>query len=108
MMNYFKAQTAFSSARDKSRGKPIGSNTRIVKTEKGYGIKYHNTVVVEMLLDGIYILRSGGWHTATTKRRITEYGPVRIYQKDFNWFLSDGNPFVDGMVVNSSGEVVTV
>jgi len=104
-VNYFKAQTLFCSARNKVKGKPIGTATTVVQTEKGYGIKYHNTIVVEYLPDGSCILRSGGWKTVTTKRRINEYSPVRVYQQNFEWYIADGKdtptPFVDGMIVKA-------
>ena len=106
MLTFFKAQSMFSSAKNKSKGKPLGTATYLVQTEKGYGVKYHNTIVVEVTLEGIYTLRSGGWLTVTTKKRINEYSPIRLHQKQFEWFLPDGTEFYDGMQVTSTGEVV--
>ena len=58
-------------------------------------------------------LNTGGWATVTTKSRLNAildqlmYG-ARVFQKDFNWFLSYNNQthdFMDGMIL-SQGEVV--
>jgi hypothetical protein len=45
-------------------------------------------------------LNSGGYRTHTTKKRINQYSPVRIYQKNFEWFLADGTEFEDNMVIS--------
>ena len=58
-------------------------------------------------------LNTGGWYSVTTKSRLNAildqlmYG-ARVFQKDFNWFLSYNNQthdFNDGMIL-SQGEVV--
>ena len=58
-------------------------------------------------------LNTGGWHSVTTKSRLNAildqlmYG-ARVYQKNFDWFLSYANQthdFMDGMIL-SQGEVV--
>jgi len=58
-------------------------------------------------------LNTGGWATVTTKSRLNAildqvmYG-ARVYQKNFDWFLSYNNQthdFMDGMIL-SQGEVV--
>ena len=58
-------------------------------------------------------LNTGGWQTVTTKSRLNAildqlmYG-ARVFQKDFNWFLSYNNQthdFMDGMIL-CNGEVV--
>ncbi len=106
MLTYFAAQTLLASARSRNKGKKLATATYLVATDNGYGIKYHNTVVVEIRNDGTYRLNSGGWRTVTTKSRINEYSPVNVYQKHFEWYLSATQPFVENMVVNSKGEVV--
>jgi hypothetical protein len=44
-------------------------------------------------------LFDGGWQTATTKSRLNaiarEFGVCGVYQKNFEWFFDDGEPFND-------------
>ena len=58
-------------------------------------------------------LNTGGWYSVTTKSRLNAildhlmYG-ARVFQKDFNWYLSYANQthdFNDGMIL-SQGEVI--
>ena len=81
--------------------KKLGHNTWLVKTQQGYGIKYHHTVVVEFLSSTLIRLNTNGWQTSTTKQRINEYIPAHIYQQNHEWFLSSHNErtleFFDGM-----------
>ena len=58
-------------------------------------------------------LNTGGWATVTTKSRLNAIlseliTGARVFQRDFNWFLSYNNQthdFMDGMIL-SQGEVV--
>ena len=71
-------------------------------------VRYHDTNVVEFTPDTI-TLNSGGWLTATTKRRMNEtasaYGlDFWVSQEDFKWWVFVGRgpnryhtPFSDGM-----------
>jgi len=52
-------------------------------------------------------LYSGGYRTATTKSRINEYSPAKIYQKKFQWFIGD-KQFLDGVRVNEFGNIEKV
>lgn len=93
---------------DKARGgkKKLGNNTYLEKTDDGYGIRLHQTYVVEILPDDQYRLDSGGWETVTTKDRINDYSPASISQKKGNWYLNDGTKYRDGIVVDSKGKEV--
>ena len=72
-------------------------------------VRYHDTNIVAFTPSAV-VLNSGGWRTATTKRRMNEvsdhYGlRFHIYQEDFKWWvvLHDSHltsrtmPFSDGM-----------
>ena len=58
-------------------------------------------------------LNTGGWSTVTTKSRLNAIlqeliTGARVFQRDFNWFLSYNNltvDFNDGMIL-SQGEVI--
>ena len=81
----------------------IGNNTLLVRVDEDtIAVRLYRTNVVTMKRNGQYILNSGGFQTVTTKARINEYGPVLVYQKDFQWYIKQGEyffQFVDGMVV---------
>lgn len=57
---------------------------------------YHQTAVVVKKPDGGYRLRTDGYRTSTTKKRINEHTPdsVTVYQADYEWFLD--SPAADG------------
>ncbi len=82
----------------------IGNNTYAeILYDNTVAIKLHNTYVVKINPNGTYTLNSGGWQTVTTKDRINQYSPVRVYQRDFTWYVKINGkeyPFMDGMVVS--------
>jgi len=78
----------------------IGNNTYAeIEHDKSVSVRLHGTDVVRFYANGLVKLNSGGWRTHTTKQRINKYSPVKIFQKNFEWFLSDGRPFEDNMLV---------
>lgn len=81
----------------------VGNNTYAeILYDGSVAIRLHNTDVVKIHPNGLYTLNSGGWQTVTTKDRINQYSPRRVYQRNFEWFVDiDGkeHPFIDGMVV---------
>jgi len=78
----------------------IGNNTYAeIEHDKSISVRLHGTDVVRFYANGLVKLNSGGWRTHTTKQRINKYSPVKIFQKNFEWFLSDGRPFEDNMLV---------
>jgi hypothetical protein len=106
-MKYNDAKNLFETARDKTTGKPLENNTRLIKTDKGYGIKLHNTVVVEILSGDKYILNTGGWQTVTTKDRINNYSPARLWQQKSIWYINTEDSqkiaYEDGMKIDKNG-----
>jgi hypothetical protein len=73
-------------------------------------ISYHNTYVVQILDGGLrYRLFSGGWRTATTKSRIKQFSPARLFQKQGVWYLQTSSgavEFREGVVIDSNGDPV--
>ena len=67
---------------------------------------YHSTPVVKITDDEI-ILNSGGWLTATTKRRMNQASlqynlGFAVYQVNFSWYVDykgDTIPFEDGLTL---------
>lgn len=77
-------------------------NTTLERRGDAFAICLHQTDVVTIRSDGTYVLRNGGWQTTTTKRRINQYSPARIYQKDFVWYVATAEgevEFTEGMEV---------
>lgn len=78
----------------------VGNNTYAEIMPWGdVDIMLHGTTVVSIHPDNSVTLNTGGWHTVTTKDRINQYSPVRVYQRKGQWYLDDGTVFEDGMVV---------
>ncbi len=81
----------------------VGNNTYAeILYDGSVAITLHSTDVVKIHPNGLYTLNSGGWQTVTTKDRINQYSPKRVYQRDFQWYISMNGkeyPFMDGMVV---------
>ena len=102
-MNYNTAVSMVRGKRNKTSRK-IGNNTYAeILDDDTVGIKLHSTYVVKIRSDGTYTLNSGGWQTVTTKDRINKYSPVRVYQRDYTWYVTIAGrelPFIDGMVVS--------
>jgi hypothetical protein len=82
----------------------VGNNTyAYIQADGSVAIELHGTNVVVIHPDDSVMLNSGGWQTVTTKDRINQYSPVRVYQRDFTWYVKINGkeyPFMDGMVVS--------
>jgi len=90
------------------KSRKVGNNTfEWTDSDGNRHIRLHMTDVATFKPNGDVILNSGGWKTATTKTRITEYVPgIMVYSDGGVWYVTDGNwhsenrvPFIDGMVL---------
>jgi hypothetical protein len=78
----------------------VGNNTYAeILPDGSVGIMLHSTYVVKIHPDNSATLNTGGWYTSTTKDRINQYSPVRVYQLKGEWYLDDGTPYTDGVTV---------
>lgn len=76
----------------------IGNNTyATIQPDGSVTIRLHATDVVTIYPDDAVKVNSGGWRTSTTKNRINKYSPVKVYQKNHQWYFDDGTEFEDGM-----------
>jgi len=73
-------------------------------------VVYHKTPIVSWV-DGKITLRSGGWESVTTKRKMNQASHqfdlgYSVYQKNKTWFVTmpDGDTvlFTDGMTFNAA------
>lgn len=53
--------------------------------ERSYVVRFRGTAVVWYKGDEV-VLRTGGWKTAVTKRRMNQFSPVRVWQEDWKWY----------------------
>jgi hypothetical protein len=101
-MNHAEAIKMVKGKRNANRRK-IGNNTYAeILHDNSVGIMLHSTYVVKIHEDNTYTLQTGGWQTVTTKDRINQYSPVRVYQRKYEWFVKINDkeyPFMEGMVV---------
>ena len=70
-----------------------GVATKIEQDADGTHVRYHSTRVVSIHPNGDVTLRTGGWRTNTTKTRMNQaanqFGlKFRVYQQDFDWFVT--------------------
>jgi|SRR5882724_8548968 len=100
-MESFKEALEVLKGRDSRK---LGNNTYLQKRGENIAVKLHQTDVVTYTPNGEVILSSGGWKTVTTKDRINQFSPVRIYQKNHVWHVGD-HIFKDGMTIDASGTV---
>ena len=99
-MNYLEAVAMVRGKTNKNTRK-VGNNTYAeIEYDNSVSIRLHGTAVVRFYPNGLVKLNSGGYHTHTTKKRINQYSPVGVYQKNFEWFLRDGTPFEDHILVS--------
>jgi len=88
---------------EKSRyGRPrIANNTWARFKERGGMIEVilHESVIVEVSPNDEFWIYSDGYRTDVTKRRINEFSPAGVFQKNHEWYLRDGRPFEEGVMV---------
>lgn len=95
--------------RDTRKG--TGTATTIRRLPHGeVVVRYHATDILIAHPDGNVVLNSGGWRTATTKKKINQYlFAAHIYQAAGVWYLVGSNhtaEFFDGITLRIDNEVV--
>ncbi len=84
---------------------PIGEYRRRQHTvEYDITMRLHGTDIVCWKPSGAIVLKTGGWYSTTTKNRLAMVVP--IYQKNWAWYIGDGIPFYDYMVINKYGRIL--
>lgn len=103
--NFNKADTFLGSKAARTvKGKRSTQVVRLSPDE--IALRYHGTSVVTWRRNGDVILRSNGFRTVTTKARINDAAPVRVWQENFKWFVGQSSrlpvvPFEEGMIVRA-------
>jgi hypothetical protein len=77
-----------------SQTQRLGTRSTSVRrsTDGTLTVTYHATDVVTVRPDGVIILNTGGWKTATTRTRMNQAANqfglgYQVFQKDFRWFV---------------------
>jgi hypothetical protein len=103
----FTQATEFLSKGRKKTERNLNNNTVLHRVDdKTLAVRFWNTDVITIHKNGNYTLNSGGYRTVTTKERINEHSPARLYQSKGVWYVSSDTEFTDGMVIDSNGNVV--
>jgi hypothetical protein len=92
----------------RNRGeRKVGNNTyAYILLDGSVAIELHGTKVVIIHPDDSVTLNSGGYRTSTTKKRINQYSPMKVYQKNYTWYLDNGAEFEDGIIVTQDYMVI--
>ena len=112
-MKNYEAANALLSGRYHN-GRKLENNTYLSRLDdKTIAVRLHATDVVTYHKDGRIVLDTGGWQTVTTKDRLNNYSPVRVFARDRRWYVAFVNeetgqaywanaiPFEDGMDVQA-------
>lgn len=107
----------FVTLKDALKGKPerkIGHNTtlRYDHFDTVVAVRLHWTDIVKVYPTNAVELRTGGYHTVTTKERINQFLPpgVAVVQRRGEWFVESRRtdqrvPFFEGITVRDDGQV---
>ena len=98
-MNYQNAKDTLKARSSKK----LENHTYLLPGGDSFAVRLHATDVVIINPDGTYTLNTGGWRTSTTKDRINNYTPARIYQVKGLWYMRDGSLYYDGMTIDAAG-----
>lgn len=95
----------------KSR-KKLAGNTYLREAAFGVmAVTFHNTPILNLWANGLVTLSSGGFRTATTKARLSEFGPVNVWQEKGQWYCGGNGvrwPFKDGIEFHVDGGIVSL
>ena len=84
------------------------STTTHTNSNRELIVCYHSTEVVKVIDSKFAVLKSGGWLTPTTKRRMNQASEqyrlnYLVYQKGFIWYVktpSSNAEYYDGIVID--------
>ena len=95
----------------KNGQKKIGCNTLLWRvSEDTFAVRYHWTEIVKIHRDGRWTVNNGGYITPTTKKRINQYSPARVFQKDYSWYFQIGDkaiPYQNYAIFNADGQLAS-
>jgi hypothetical protein len=70
-------------------------------------IRYFRTDIITLRPDGTTILNNGGWHTVTTKERLSTFTDINVWTENGDWAIrgSDGilYEYENGVTISAQG-----
>jgi hypothetical protein len=110
-MTQYEVADARLTGRCKTQRK-VANHTYLIRRGGDIAVKLHATDVVTLHPDGSITLNSGGWHTPTTKERMTHYYGYQtghrygLHSIDGVWLMHDGSLFYDGVTIDPDGNII--
>jgi len=72
----------------KRESRKVGNNTYLIRlSDDAIALRLHATNIIVWHADGRIIYDNGGWQTVTTKQRLNHWGPVSVFQRNYEWFV---------------------
>jgi hypothetical protein len=87
----------------------LANNTWLRRDGADCVLTLHGNPIITYHPGGGVTLRSGGWRSVTTKRRLNQFAPVQVWQRRREWFVAAGGaeaPFRDGMRIDAHGRIL--
>lgn len=101
-MTYTNAD-AMLQGRCKDRRK-VANNTYLERRDNNkIALRLHNTDILIFEPSGVIEYQTGGWKTPTTKQRLNEFGPLRIWSDRGVWYC--GTTYHEWLKMDGSGVV---
>lgn len=92
---YYQADHLLRLSRNRDHLK-VNNNTTLRRNQDGtIALCLHLTDIVTYNPNGEFVIRTGGWHTSTTRKRLNDYTPGRFFIADGKLRLSWAGCYVD-------------
>lgn len=94
MNSYAYWDTYLNGGRNKNERPINGSRTKRAfrKWNGDIALRLHYTDVVTLHADGTETINTGGWHTVTTMRFLSEHSRARVYSEKYQLFVRTNSP----------------
>ena len=89
-----------------SRRRKLANNTYLEVNEDSFGVRLHDTQIIQWYEDGRIVLNTDGWTTVTTKERMNRALRPKwnVYSDKGVWYVND-HPYADGITLFPDGTV---
>lgn len=79
--------------------KKIAPNTVLFADVIGWRVELHGNLIIYIHPDGIQQIFDGGHRSTTTKQRLNALTFAYVSQKNYEWFVGNAKPFVNGILI---------
>jgi hypothetical protein len=102
-MTYAELHSLIRGKNNKSRRKIAGNTWGEIDPVTGMiTVTFHKTHIIRAFPSGSFVLNNGGYQTVTTKRRLNQFTPFSVWQRNFTWFTRENGrdvEFQNGMLL---------